>query len=89
MEGPFVEEVRFGRIRRSVLDFDALGKDLRWVYCHLFESYAPPDQSYAVDETVLRFGSESGHDEPISVRWAVLPEGAEFSEGVHSRRAPP
>ena len=90
LDGPLVEEERFGRIVRSVLDFDALGKDLRWVYCHLFESYAPPDQLFTVDETVLHFDSQqSGRDEPIDLRPAILPEGETFSEGVHWRRAPP
>ncbi len=90
VEGPVVEEERFSGIMRSVLDFDALGKDLSWVYCHLFESYAPPARSYAIDETVLRFGGpQTGGDEPIGFRWAVLPEGARFSEDFHWRLAPP
>ncbi|MYB18488.1 MAG: hypothetical protein F4Y16_05820 [Holophagales bacterium] len=89
-DGPLVEEERLGRIVRSVLDFDALGKDLRWVYCHFFESYAPPDQTWVVDETVLRFGPELlGRDEPICFRAALLPETDTFSEGLHWRRAPP
>ena len=90
LDGSLVEEARYPRIVRSIVNFDALGKDLKWVYCHLFESYAPPDQLFAVDETVLHFDSQqSGHDEPIGLRSAILPGGETFSEGVHWRRDPP
>ena len=90
LDGPLVEEERFDRIACSVFNFDALDKDLRWVYCHLFEFYAPPDQGFAFDETVVHFGSQlSGGDEPIGLRYALLPEGGASSKGVHWRRAPP
>lgn len=89
-DGHLVEEERFSRIMRSVLDFDPLGKDLRWVYCHLFESYAPPDYPWVVDETVLHFGRElPGRNEPIGCRAALLPATEKFSEGLHWRRDPP
>lgn len=90
VDGPLVEKERLDRIVHSVFDFDDLGKDLRWVYCHLFESYAPPDQAFVIDETVIHFGSRSsGGVEPIGSRPAVLPDGTTFSEGVHWRRDPP
>lgn len=34
------------------MNFDTSGKDLRWIYCHLFQSYAPPDQDWVFNETV-------------------------------------
>ena len=39
LDGPLVEQVRLDRTKNSILNFHSLGRDLRWVYCHLFESY--------------------------------------------------
>ena len=90
LDGPLVEEARFRRIMRSTVRFDSLDKDLRWIYCHLFESYAPPDQSWVIDETVLHFGRNlPGHDEPFSFRSSIVPEDETSSDGVHWRRDPP
>ena len=90
LDGPLVEETRFDRIRRSMVDFDSFGKDLRWVYCHLFESYAPPDRPWVIDETVIHFGRPlTAHDEPIAFRHSVVPEEETSSDGVHWRRDPP
>ena len=46
LDGPVVEDARFRRLMNSMVRLAPLGKDLRWIYCHLFESYAPPDQSW-------------------------------------------
>ena len=90
LDGPLVEEVRLARTKQSIVDFDPLGKDLRWVYCHLFESYAPPDQSWVIDETVVHFSSQrSGEDEPLRFRSVIVPEGETSSDEVHWRRDPP
>ena len=90
LDGPLVEEARFRRIMKSMVRFDSFGKDLRWVYCHLFESYAPPDQSWVIDETVLHFGRDlTGHVEPIAFRSSIVPEDEFSSHGVHWRRDPP
>ena len=50
--GVFVENKRYERIVNKVMNFDNSGKDLRWIYCHLFQSYAPPDQDWVYDETI-------------------------------------
>ena len=89
LDGPVVEDARFRRIMTSMSRFDS-GKDLRWVYCHLFESYAPPDQSWVIDETVLHFGRHpTSHDEPIASRFSIVPEEETSSDGVHWRKDPP
>ncbi|WP_026600338.1 hypothetical protein [Methylomonas sp. 11b] len=55
LDGGLVEIERYKRIFKSVCEFDARGKDLRWVYCHLFQSYAPPSDCWIIDETVYFF----------------------------------
>ena len=90
LDGPLVEQVRLERTRHSVANFDVLGKDLRWVYCHLFESYAPPDQAWVMDETVLHFGKDlTGCEEPLTNRPVIVPEDDTIANGVHWRRDPP
>jgi hypothetical protein len=84
-----VEEERLLRMLRSVMQFDAAGKDLRWVYCHMFQSYAPPDEMWVIDETVHHFGRQDCRDEPLTARAAILPEGADSRQGVHWRRDAP
>lgn len=91
LDGANVEAERFGRIMNSLFQFDARGKDLRWVYCHLLQSYAPPDDCWIIDETVYHFGrSENAGVEPIVARSAVIPESAESDDaGFHWLRPPP
>jgi hypothetical protein len=89
LDGPDVEEERLLRMLRSVMQFDAAGKDLRWVYCHMFQSYAPPDEMWVIDETVHHFGRQDCRDEPLTARAAILPEGADSRQGVHWRRDAP
>lgn len=75
LDGQIVEAERYARIVNTVRQFDARGQDLRWVYCHLFQSYAPPHDCWIIDETVYYFGRSDQSDlEPISKRSAVIPE---------------
>ena len=90
LDGPLVEEARHRRIMQSVVNFNSFGKDLRWVYCHLFQSYAPPDQLWVIDETVVHFSRNlAGNDEPIAFRSSIVPEDETSSAGVHWRRDSP
>ncbi|MBI1914866.1 MAG: hypothetical protein HYS12_09030 [Planctomycetes bacterium] len=89
-DGEFVEAERFERILRTTAMFDPTGKDLRWVYCHLYEAYAPPDKAWYFDETIYQFGAnKSPNLEPITQRASVVPneEGAE--SGPHWLREAP
>lgn len=94
LDGQIVEAERYDRIVNTVREFDAQGKDLLWVYCHLFQSYAPPDDCWVIDETVYYFGrSDQAHSEPIAERSAIIQEDecddgdSEFS--VHWMRPAP
>jgi len=86
-----VEAERYKRIVNTVSKFDALGKDLRWVFCHLFESYAPPDKPWYIDETVYWFGTSPSPGplplaRPIST---IVPEEEGYQPGVHWLREAP
>jgi hypothetical protein len=58
LDGVLVEEKRYKRIFDTVKNFDNGGKDLQWIYCHLFQSYAPPEQDWVIDEMVYYFSQE-------------------------------
>lgn len=91
-DGQVVEMERYRRIVDSISGFDARTKDLRWVYCHLFQSYSPPTAGWVIDETVYYFGRGGDPDsEPISSRSAVVPEDEEDGADVpfHWLREPP
>ena len=90
LDGPLVEEIRSRRMMNSIFKFNSGNKDLRWVYCHLFESYAPPDQMWVLDETVTHFSKNiPDQDEPIEFRCAIVPEEETSPDEVHWRRDAP
>ena len=59
LDGVAVEAERYRRIFNTVSRFDVNGKPLRWVFCHLFQTYAPPEQDWVLDETVYCFATDS------------------------------
>lgn len=91
LDGANVEAERLLRILNSVSTFDARGKDLRWVYCHMLQSYAPPDQAWAIDETVHYFGRADAGNAPLAANkeFVILPGEAPIRDGVHWLRDPP
>ena len=90
LDGVAVEAERYRRIFNTVSRFDVDGKPLRWVYCHLFQSYAPPDRDWVLDETVYYFATEATPREtPLEHLGAIMLESELSSEGVHWLRDPP
>lgn len=72
-DGEEVEAERYNRIVDTVMQFNAKGKDLRWIYTHLYESYSPPNKAWVSDETVYTFGvNENVNPEPIANHSAVV-----------------
>jgi hypothetical protein len=59
LDGWLVEKERYERICRTVFPFDANGKQLHWIYCHLFQPYSPPEVDWEFDETVYFFKAEA------------------------------
>jgi hypothetical protein len=72
LDGAIVEAERYGKIISSLGIFDPLNRDLRWVYCHLFQSYAPPYDCWIIDETVYAFCLDKPAQEPLSARSAIV-----------------
>jgi len=90
-DGEHVEAERYARIVETVRNFEAKGKDLAWVYVHLFESYSPPQGAlWLLDETVYNFGSISTTNaEPLAEHFAISPHEGEKIPSMHWLRDPP
>ena len=90
LDGVAVEAERYRRIFDSVSRFDVNGKPLKWVFCHLFQSYAPPNRGWVLDETVYYFARASTLQERPLEHFAVITSAKDFSSpGVHWLREPP
>ena len=90
LDGVAVEAERYRRIFNTVSRFDVSSKPLGWVFCHLFQSYAPPDQGWVLDETVYYFATASMPEEtPLEQFAVIVPESEMSSSGVHWLRDPP
>ena len=90
LDGVAVEAERYRRIFNTVRQFDVNGKPLRWVFCHLFQPYAPPEQAWVMDETVYYFAtSPILHERPLEHFAAVVPESETSDSEVHWMRDPP
>ena len=86
-DGALVEEARFIRNHLNVATIDPRGKDLRWVYCHLFQFYSPPREFWVLDETVSHFGTRL--PQPLSsLRFFPSDDSTDIHDR-HWRRPPP
>lgn len=89
-DGEEVEAERYARILNTVAMFDAKGKNLRWVYTHLYESYSPPETSWYFDETIYKISvNEPVNPEPISLHATVVPCEAGVMDLAHWERPAP
>ncbi len=90
LDGVLVEAERYGRIFATVQKFDPKNRDLRWVYCHLFQSYAPPEQAWVIDETVYYFSHTRYRGEkPLRHTGTIVPDGNILENEVHWLRDAP
>lgn len=84
LDGVSVEAERYQRIFNTVRKFDARGKDLQWVFCHLYQSYAPPEKAWVMDETAYYFShSDYADDKPLSNIATLAPSECFNEDGVH------
>ena len=90
LDGVLVEKKRYERIFNKVTNFDNSGKDLRWIYCHLFQSYAPPEQDWVYDETVHYFNhTDFGTAQPLAHSGVMATDRDIPMNGVHWLRDTP
>lgn len=90
LDGVLVEAERYERIFRTVRDFDLSGKDVKWVYCHLYQSYAPPDQAWVLDETVYYFAkTRFKKHRPLEHTGTIVPDIDSSGPRTHWLKDPP
>jgi hypothetical protein len=90
LDGEAVEHERFQRIVNTLAKFDPAGKDLRWVYVHLYASYAPPDKPWYSDETIYKFGANKvPNPEPLCHHSSVVSGDDQIENGMHWLREAP
>jgi hypothetical protein len=70
-------------------NMDFRGRPIPWLFCHLLQSYAPPNQEWAIDETVYDFGPGNPDDRPLDNFWVIAPPDDSDVSGVHWMRDPP
>jgi hypothetical protein len=91
LDGELVEAERFRRIINTAAKFNPNGKDLRWIYCHLYEAYAPPECQWYFDETIYPFGfrDEDPGTAPLTRTSSVVPHEEGVLDGAHWLREAP
>ncbi|MEE7626564.1 hypothetical protein V3O24_10355 [Methylobacter sp. Wu8] len=89
LDGVLVEKKRYERIFNTVMNFDNQGKDLRWIYCHSFQSYSPPEQTWFYDETVSYFNHTEFTEQPLEYMGVMVTEKDISIDGVHWLRDVP
>lgn len=90
VDGGEVEDERMNKIIKTVNLFDSRDKKIKWIYCHFFQSYAPPEETWVFDETVSKFADYAELPvEPIKNYFAVLPPDVEGEDDVHWHKASP
>jgi hypothetical protein len=76
-----IEKRRFEKIMETVGKFDRGTSNLEFIYCHYFAPDSTPEETWAIDETVQRFGV-SPDDRPLDTG-KLLPSDDRGRPGVH------
>lgn len=79
-DGVLVEQERFERIFKTAMHFEPEGKNLRFIFCHLYQAYSTFVKPWEFDETVYYFGVDQ--NSPIPRDTTVIPFEI-VEEGVH------
>jgi hypothetical protein len=73
--GPHIEQRRSEKILESISTFDLQGKWMRWIHIHFFQSYAPPSQSWVIDESHMYLGhKDQSAGDPLPEINILVPE---------------
>lgn len=90
LDGTDVEVVRFNKIFNTVSFFDTENKELKWIYCHFFQSYTPPQQDWIIDETMTFFSKDFFlRNDPLENKFLIIPWDGENIDEVHWNRPKP
>ncbi|GAB5527489.1 MAG: hypothetical protein Roseis2KO_53610 [Roseivirga sp.] len=89
-DGPDVERKRFEKISQTIQKIDTGKTSLEWIYCHFFQAYSPPDQSWVFDETVSSMSAFKQEKPPLNSTYLIIPDEEDnTSEGAHWERPLP
>jgi hypothetical protein len=89
LDGVLVENKRYEKIFNTATNFKNNGKDLRWIYCHSFQSYSPPEQDWVFDETVSYFTHSDFTEKPLLYNGVMATDKDIPMNGVHWLRDTP
>lgn len=87
VDGDEVERRRYEKIMETVKTFDPAQSNLEFVYCHYFAPEAPPNETWAFDETVAWYGIRPTKM-PLGNSKLVMPDGVAMRDGVHWGNTP-
>lgn len=89
-DGPEVEMKRMLKITDTLESPELIAPNLKWAYCHFFQSYATPDEPWVFDETVNTISSIPPEGRPpLTLTFLVVPEGAGLNNLAHWERPLP
>ncbi|MGC4102331.1 hypothetical protein [Ferruginibacter sp.] len=69
-----VENKRFEKIKETIKDIDPNKSNLRWIFCHFFQSYTPSDLDWIFDETVSTISPYVNKESPLNPKLMIVPE---------------
>jgi hypothetical protein len=74
-DGPEIEVKRLLKITDTLRKIELNAKNLKWAYCHFFQSYSTPDEIWAFDETVNTISCVPPDGfPPLSSSFLVVPD---------------
>jgi hypothetical protein len=73
-DGITVEQIRAAKIFSSIMNFNPFGKNLQWIYIHIFDPRDPVDKAWDFGETIHPFSISGCPDEIIDNRFLVVPD---------------
>ncbi len=81
-DGPEVEKQRLGKILNTIQNIDPQTTNLRWIFCHFFQAYSPPDENWIFDETVSSMSPYYAPKPPLEIRLMVVPDDADTADDM-------
>lgn len=72
LDGAIVEKLRYEKMLDATHNFSPQGKEVHFIYCHIFDPIVPPDKDWDIGETVHIF-SDYKMDAPLRDSQLVVP----------------
>lgn len=81
-DGPAVEMARLEKINTTIAGIDPTSTNVKWIFCHFFQAYSPPDECWAFDETVRSLSPLSKQDCPLKNWYMIIPENSDTASDI-------